>query len=94
MKKDTATLLKNAIIEFNRAKKAKQNDKIRYFKGYCEGIMKMALELGVMDKSELKTILSDPLKYETEDSPSPLDETINSILNDLETPSIYRKLKK
>ncbi|MDD3591285.1 MAG: hypothetical protein PHO65_01430 [Sulfurovum sp.] len=61
------TLDKNAYIaelekvleRFYQAKTIEDREQIKYFQGYCHGMIQMMKKLGIMDEDELKQIVKN-----------------------------------
>ncbi|GEM_PF-1666886 len=82
--------LKKAIREFYEAKAIGNRNKIKYYKGFSEGIMLILLKMRVIDEEELKEIIK---KEEEEFENLETIPIYEKTLRDLDTPSIFRKMK-
>jgi hypothetical protein len=82
--------LKKAIREFYEAKAIGNKEKIKYYKGFSEGIMLIFLKLRIISEEELKDMIK---KAEDEFEALEKIPLYEQTLRNLDTPSIYRKLK-
>ncbi len=82
--------LRKAIKEFYEAKAIGNRNKIKYYKGFSEGIMLILLKMRVISEDELKGIIKEEEEeYENLETTPIYEKT----LRDLDTPAIFRKMK-
>ena len=81
--------LDDSIKKFYSAKRKNNINKIKYAKGYSEGVMQILLIQKAITEEEIKDII---LKYETSDLKIK-SGFLDIDLNDLDTPAIYRKMR-
>jgi hypothetical protein len=119
MKNLTINKLESAIESFYLSKHLKKGKDVQYLKGYCEGMMRVLLDLDIVSREDINQLIKKysnnstfltksqeekkatkiPNKLDTSlttDNVAPNKTTLlelkaNEILNDLETPSIFRK---
>jgi len=81
--------LEEAIKNFYEAKAIGNKEKIKYYKGFSEGIMLILLKMRIVTEEELKKMIK---KAEEEVDLHGLS-FYEKTLQDLDTPSIYRKMR-
>ncbi|NPA82532.1 MAG: hypothetical protein GXO31_07965 [Epsilonproteobacteria bacterium] len=82
--------LRKAIKEFYEAKAIGNKNKIKYYKGFSEGIMLILLKMRIITEEELKQIIKEEEEEFENLETTPIYE---KTLRDLDTPSIFRKMK-
>ncbi len=81
--------LKEAIKKFYEAKAIGNREKTKYYKGFSEGIMLILLKMRIVSEEEIKKLIKKA-EEEIDVEKIPFYE---KTLQDLDTPSIYRKMK-
>ncbi len=81
--------LEEAVKKFYEAKAIGNREKIKYYKGFSEGIMLILLKMRIITEEEIKKLIKK-VEEEIDVQNLPLYE---KTLQDLDTPSIYRKMR-